>query len=220
MITLPEGLADLSKELGESTTNTGTRRIQHYNDAVQDFANDKKWPFLTKENTSLTTGDGSSAIDISGITDIRMPGGIMEITVTGYSDPFLPVPWKDRHVESTKNRFYITPDEQSLKFTKELNASAALDIWYWYIPERITDTASVSSFPIPSRYRKAVGTLAAAYVQYSRYLDGPGSRLINFYERLLERVETNQAETNQGTPKRIQNPMSYMGRLRDYRRRR
>lgn len=219
MITLSQGLADLSKELGESTTNTSTRRIQHYNDAVQEFANERKLTFLVKQNTSLDTGDGNSAIDITGITDMRMPGGIKEITVTGYDDPFLPVPYEDRTVESTKNRFYITPDEQSLKFTKELNASAALSMWYWYIPDRIEDTASEDTFPIPSRYRKALGTLGAAFVQYSRYLDGPGSRLINFYNALIEKIELNQSEKHYGTPRQIKNPMSWRGPLRQYRRR-
>ena len=70
-------------------------------------------------------------------------------------------------------------------------------MWHWYIPDRIEDTASVETFPIPSRYRKAIGTLAAAFVQYSRYLDGPGSRLINFYNVLVEKVELNQSERTQ-----------------------
>lgn len=217
MITLSQGLADLSKELGESTTNTSSRRIQHYNDAIQEFANERKWPFLVKENTSLDTGDGNSEIDISGIDDIRMPGGIKEITITGYDDPFLPVPYEDRNVTTGKNRFYITPDEQNIKFTKELDANAGITLWYFYIPERIEDIADVVGFPIGSRYRKAIGTLAAAFVQWSRYLDGQGNRLLNVYQRLLAKIEMNQSESNNGTPKRIPNPMAWRGPMRNYR---
>lgn len=219
MITLTQGLADTSKELGESTTNDSARRIQHYNDAIQEFSNERKWKFLVKENTSLVTAANNGAIDITGIDDMRMPGGIKEITISGFTDPFLPINFEDRFVESTKNRFYITPDEQSLKFTKEIESGLTLDMWHWYIPDRIEDTASVETFPIPSRYRKAIGTLAAAFVQYSRYLDGPGSRLINFYNVLVEKVELNQSEKNSGTPNRIPNPMAWRGPIRRGRRR-
>ena len=60
MISLSNCLTDLSKELGESVTNTSQRRIEHYCDAVQEFSNERKWPFLVKENTSLNTGVGTA----------------------------------------------------------------------------------------------------------------------------------------------------------------
>lgn len=218
MITLTQGLTDLSKELGESTTNTSARRIQHYNDAIQEFANERKWKFLVKFNDDLTTGVGTAgtAIDITGITDMRMPGGIKEITVAGEDDPFLPVNYDKRNQVTGRNRFYITPDEQTLKFTKDLAASQVISMWYYYIPERIEDTASVSSFPIPARYRKALGTLGACFVQWSRYLDGQGNRLLNVYNRLVEKIEANQSETNDGVPPTMPNPASRMP-LRRYR---
>lgn len=218
MISLTNGLSDLSKELGESTTNTSQRRIQSYNDAVQEFANEKKWPFLVKQNTALTTGVGTAgtAISLASITDIRMPGGIKEITVAGEDDPFLPVRYEDRDQVQGRNRFYITPDEGYLKFTKDLGANLAISMWYYYIPARIEETTDVVGFPIPSRYRKALGTLAAAFVQWSRYLDGQGNRLLNVYGRLLAKIETNQAEHNNGVPRIMPNPISRIPR-RSYR---
>lgn len=216
MITLVQGLADLSKELGEATTNTSARRIQHYNDAIQEFANERKWPFLVKENTALVTAANNGYVDITDIEDIRMPGGIQEITIAGEDEPFLPIEYKDRQQVAERNRFYITPDEQNIKFTKDLAAGLAIDLWYWYIPERIEETASDDAFPVPQRYRKAIGTLAGAFVQYSRYLDNQGGRMINFYQRLLAKAENNQAESNSGTPKRIPNPMAWRGQFRKY----
>ena len=152
MITLTQGLADLSKELGESTTNTGTRRIQHYNDAIQEFANERKWKFLVKLDETLdTVAAAHEAIDISDIEDLRMPGGIKEITVAGETDPFLPIDFDKRNQADGRNRFYITPDEQSLKFTKSMTAGQTISMWYYYIPERIEATDSVETFPIPTR---------------------------------------------------------------------
>ena len=216
-ITLIQGLTDLSKELGESITNTTTRRIAHYNDAVQEFANERKWKFLLKENTDLNTGDGASAIDISGITDIRMPGGIKEILIGDSDTPILPVEYKDRNTVGSYNRFYISPDEQELHFTKEVDTSETLTILYYYIPARITETTSSDTFPIPSRYRKALGTLGAAFVQWSRYLDGQGNRLLNIYNRLLEKIEANQSEHNDGMTRKIPNPRAWAGYSRTYR---
>ena len=220
MITISNGLSDLSKELGESTTNTSQRRIQSYNDAIQEFANERKWPFLVKPNTALTTGVGTAgtAIPITSITDIRMPGGIKEITVAGENDTFLPVNYEDRNQVSGRNRFYITPDEQNLKFTKDMGANLAISMWYYYVPARIEETTDVVGFPIPSRYRKAIGTLAAAFVQWSRYLDGQGNRLLNVYGRLLAKIETNQAEHNNGVARIMPNPASRIP-IRGYRNR-
>lgn len=216
MITLVQGLADLSKELGESTTNTSTRRIAHYCDAIQEFANEKKWPFLVKLNNDLVTAASNGAVDITSVTDIRMPGGIQEITVDGEDNPFLPIDYKNRMYPPNDNRFYITPDEQSIKFTKELAAGLTISMWHWYVPERIEDLNSLESFPIPARYRKALGTLAGAFVQYSRYLDAQGGRMINIYNRLLAKIEGNQSERNSGTPATMPNPMSFHGPMRRY----
>lgn len=216
MITLVQGLTDLSKELGEATTNTSARRIQHYNDAVQEFANERKWPFLVKQNSALTTGSGTGPVSIVSIEDMRMPGGIKELTIADESEPFLPISYEDRLIQADRNRFYITPDEQNIKFTKEVEPNKAINLWYWYIPERIEAIESDDEFPIPARYRKILGVLAGAFVQYSRYLDNQGGRMINYYQRLLAKAETNQAETNSGTPKRLENPMSWRGQFRKY----
>jgi hypothetical protein len=137
-----------------------------------------------------------------------MPGGIKEITVAGESDPFLPVKYEDRSQVTGRNRFYITPDEQSLKFTKDIAASQVISMWYYYIPARIEDTTSVETFPVPARYRKALGTLGGAFVQWSRYLDMQGNRMLNVYNRLVEKIETNQSERNDGVPNTMPNPAS------------
>jgi hypothetical protein len=216
MISLSQGLQDISKELGESTTNTSTRRIQAYNDAVVDLSNGRKYSFLVKKDVTLDTGDGLSEIDISTLTDLRMPGGFKEITVDGEDDPFKPVDYENRLVNSGKNLFYVLPDEQSIKFTKELEANKTLTIWHWYIPERIEDTTSIDQFPIPARYRKALGTLGACYVQWSRYLEKQGNRLYNIYQRLLETIDNNQAERSEGTPRRLPSYPQWRGQFRRY----
>jgi len=216
-VTLQNGCGDLSRELGEATPNVTTPRLNHYNDAVIDFANERKFPFLIKENATITTdGNALNRYSISAITDIRQPGGIKEITLGTSTEPILPIDWSKRNDAQyvSGNFFYITPDELYIVFTKTVTTGQLIHMWYYYIPARTTDLAG--TFPIPDRYRKVVATLAAAYVQWGRYLDGQGNRLFNLYNKRLAGVVDQQSEENTGNPKRIQHYLKYVGFKRKY----
>lgn len=215
MISLSNGLSDLSKELGESTTNTAARRIQHYNDAVIDFAGERRWKFLVKENTTLTTavGDQDYAIPVAVLADWRTPGAIKEITLGSDTIPIKPIDWEERGDPryAGGNFFYINPEETTLYFKKEITATETIHIHYYYIPERIEDTEDVDTFPIPERYRKIVGTLAAAYAQWGRYLEQQGNRLFNTYTKMLQSKAIQQEERHQFKPKRLPHYLQWRG---------
>lgn len=215
MISLSNGLSDLSKELGESTTNTSARRIQHYNDAVIDFASERRWKFLVKENTSMTTVSGTQSYTIHAdiLADWRAPGAIKEITIGDDTDPIKPIDWEERGDPrfSGGNFFYINPEEETIYFMKEISAAETIHVHYYYIPERIEDTESEDTFPIPDRFRKVVGTLAAAYAQWGRYLEQQGNRLFNTYTRMLESKAIQQEERHQFKPKRLPHYLQYRG---------
>ena len=221
MITLSTGLSDQSKELGESTTNTSPVRIRAYNDAVIDFADDRKWPFLVKENTDKSTVVGDNDIDISDITDMRFPGPIKEIYLGSSTTPYLPIDWEDRnqdkYSDSDSKYCYIKPDQQTIILTGDITSVETIHIWYYYLPERIEDTASSSSFPIPTKYRKIIATLGAAYVQWSRYLDAQGNRLFNMYSRMLRKKSLQQSERNDKNPRKLQHYLRHIGFRRTYR---
>lgn len=215
--TLTVGLSDLSRELGENTVNQTTNRIGHYNDAVVEFANDRKWPFLCKENTTKTTSDiASNILDISSITDMRYPGGVKELTVGDSTDPILPINWDDRGIHAGENKFCHRPDETSLLFLHDQDANQTIHLWHYYIPARITDPASASQFPIPDRYRKTVAVLAAAFVQWSRYLEAQGNRLYNFYQKLRDNVGTQQSEQPSHKPLTMKHYLQHVGLRRTY----
>lgn len=217
--TLTTGLSDLSRELGENTVNQTTNRIGHYNDAVIDFANDHKWPFLCKENTNFNTDNISSNIlDIAAITDLRLPGGVKELSVGADAEAILPIDWKDRKDTryTGKQYFCHRPNQTSLYFLKDQDAGQTISLWHYYIPARITDTSSVSTFPIPDQYRKTVAALAAAYVQWSRYLEAQGNRLYNFYQKLLMKAGTQQAEQPSLKQRTMQHYLQHIGFRRTY----
>jgi hypothetical protein len=216
------GLSDLSKELGETTTNSTARRVGHYGDAVVEFANAHKWPFLVKKSTTLVTIANTKvyAIPAGVLAEMRKPGGIKAIYVGSGVDAFLPIDYDQRGAASLQGKqfFYLDLEETSIGFIKDLGAAGqTITLYYYYIPARITDTADVVGYPIPERYRKIVATLAAAYVQWSRYLESQGNRLFNVYQRMLGEVSGQQAERNTGKPKRLQHPLEYRGFRRTYR---
>lgn len=215
---LTNGLNDLSRELGESTVNTTTPRIRHYNDAVVQLAKDRKWSFLCKENTTLTTTT-SQSYDTSTITDMRRPGGIKEITIGDSSEPYLPIDYDQRNDSRVANRkrFYMKPDENTLVFIGDLTAGQTIHIWHYYIPARIEDIAAVTTFPVPDDKRKLVATLAAAYVQWGRYLEAPGNRLYNLYTKMLDQEITFDSERPSGNPKKLQHYLQRIGFRRSYR---
>lgn len=217
-ITLSVGLSDLSKELGETTTNTTERRIQHYNDAVIDLATQRKLPFLVKLNSSLSTAVGVQSYSITSITDMRGPGGIKEIYLGSSGDAIKPIDWEDRNDSRYTNEsyFYLNPEETTIYFKNTISAVEVINMYYWYIPARITDTASAETFPIPDRYRKVIATCAGAFVQWSRYLESQGTRLYNVYQRMLTSLVVQQSETHRFKSKKLQHFLQHIGFRRTY----
>lgn len=221
-VLLTNGLADLSKELGETTANQTPNRIKHYNDAVQAFFSERKWKFSKKKNTSLVTVSGQQRYDLSSITDIREPGGINEIQVgpdTEDNLPFTPVDFEQRHNPSYKGKKFFCIEEESneLVFLGDISEGGlTITIRYHFIPARIESVSDVVGFPLPDQYRKTVATLAAAYVQWARYLDAQGNRLYNMYERLLQKTGFQQSERNARNPRRMEHPLRWRGFRRTY----
>lgn len=216
MITVLEGLNDTSRKLNENTVVQTTLRKGLYADAVEYFCNFKKWKFLLKEDDSLTT-TSSRTYSITTITDIRFPGGIKEITIGDSGLAILPIDWEDRNNEQYTNelRFYVTPDEASIVFTQDVTAGETIHIWYYQVPSRKTE--NTDTYPIPQRYRGALGELAAAYVQYARYLDAQADKKYNLFLRQLETIENNQTERNYGNPKKFGNYLQRINFRRIYR---
>ena len=210
---LTTGLSDQSKELGETTIVSTPIRIRAYNDAIVDFANERKWPFLVKENATKSTVVGSNNIDISDILDLRSPGPIKEIYLGSETTPYLPISWEDRNDERYDGEkvFYLNPTETTITLKGSVTTIQTVHIWYYYIPVRIEDTASIVQFPIPERYRKVVATLGAAYVQWSRYLEAQGNRLYNVYGKMIAKVVNQQSERNDRQPKKLQHYLAWRG---------
>ncbi len=217
-ITLQTGLSDLSRELNETNVSQAPARIGHYGDAVTDFCKERKWPFLIKKNETLVVVADTRAYTIpSAVTaDWRTPGAIKAIHIgTG---EFLPIDWEDRNDSryTGKKFFYIDPEETTITFTCDLGtAGQTITIHYYHIPARTSDLSS-GSYPLPDRYRKEVAVLAAAYVQYSRYLDSQGNLKMNLYNRMMGKAVFQQSETHRNKPRKLQHFLQFRGFRRTY----
>lgn len=218
--TLTTGLTDTARELGESsaTINTGAVRIRAYNDAILHFVLQKKWPFLIKSNATISTAANVKTYSLSTITDMRHPGAIYEVYLGSETTPYIPIEWKNRNNdEYVGGRYcYLTPDNANLVFVGDITSVKVITIWYYYLPARIEDSGSVSLFPIPDSFRKAIATLAAAFIQYSRYLDSQGNRLFNMYEKMVGMIEYQQSERSVGNKMKIEHPLKRFGMRRIY----
>jgi hypothetical protein len=216
-IKLIDGLADLSKQLGETTTNQTSPRIRHYNDAVQAFFAEKKWSFSTKKDESLVTVANQNRYSLDGITDIRTPGGIKEVQVGADANDnpaYVPIDYEQRHAQQFQGQkyFYIDVETNDIVFLSNISQNdLTITIRYYFIPERIEDLASSDEFPCPDKFRKIIATLAAAYVQWSRYLDAQGNRLFNMYDRLLNKTSFQQEERNRNNPRKMEHPLRWRG---------
>lgn len=214
-VLLSIGLADLSRELGESQPRTDTARIGHYGDAVVEFFNERKWPFAIKHDLSLTTSNSAKSYSITSITDMRQPGGIKLLTINDVD--YLPILYEQRNDPryTTKPFFYLNEEETALYFTVIPEDGHVIDICYWHIPAR-TENLSTGEYPVPARYRKAVAYLAAAFVQWSRYLTTPGDAKYNMYLRSIGKITRQQSERHQGNPRNIGHFLNRIGFRRVY----
>lgn len=220
MYTLQTGLGDLSRELNENSTNTGTKRIGNYNDAVIEFFNEKRWPFAVKTNTALTTTQGLQTYDISAITDMRWPGPIKEIFFgddTAANSGFKPVDYENRHDGDVANGsfFYVDESTGELTFLKEVaEGGKTISIRYWFTPARVETLEGI--ILVPERYRTAVALLAASKAQGSRYLSGEAARLYNLYIRQLNSIQYQQSERSRNGNRRFPHPLRRAGFRRTY----
>jgi len=221
-IKLLDGLSDLSKELGETNTNSTTNRIRHYNDAIQAFFAEKKWSFSTKKDESLATVAGEQRYNLDLITDIRQPGGFKEIMIGADAEDnpaYTPIDYEQRHMPQFRGQkyFYYDQETNDIVFLTEIaQTGLAITIRYYFVPERIEDTGSADEFPCPDKFRKIIATLAAAYVQWARYLDAQGNRLFNMYDRLLNKTSFQQEERNRNNPRKMEHPLRWRGFKRTY----
>ena len=217
-IPLQTGLNDLSRELNETQVNSSIARIGHYNDAVIDFTGERKFPFTIKKNEGLTTLANTKEYSIPAavLADWRSPGAIKAIHID--TGEFLPIDWEDRNDSryTGKKFFYIDPEETKITFTCDLGAAGqVVTIHYYFIPTRQSDTLT-GTFAIPDRYRKIIAVLAAAYVQYSRYLDSQGNLKMNLYNRMMGKVVYQQSETHRNKPRKLQHFLQFRGFRRTY----
>lgn len=217
-ILLSTGLQDLSRELGETAANQTSPRIKHYNDAVTEFSNEQKWTFLIKKNEELTTAADTKIYTIPAavLADWRIPGAIKAINI-GTAE-YKPIDYEDRNVSDYdgKKIFYIDPENTQITFKCDLGAAdVTITIHYYYIPAR-TEDLNAGTFPIPDRYRKILSILAAAYVQWGRYLSAEGNRLYNLYGIELAKIKDQQNEMHSFKRKRLQPYPQYKGFRRNY----
>ena len=214
-VTLVDGLADLSRELGESSTDTSTKRINYYNDAVQRFFNERKWPFALISDISQTSVSGTQTYKVP--SDCRKPGGIKYIQ---YDDAeYKPVPYHERDNDKYDggNWFYYSPDFSTFTFLKDITDDGkTITIWYYAVPERQTDTSTGEFTLLPDRYRQAVAFLAAAFVLWGRHMNTDANNKYSLYVQQIKDITLQQSERPNNLPRTFGHYLKHVNWRRKY----
>lgn len=213
-VTLTTGLADLSRELGETTTNTTTDRINHYNDAVVALFNAKKWPFALKKDTTQTTTSGTNTYTIP-VSDWRTPGGIKYIMLG--STVYKPIDWEEREEDKFDGGeyFYINPEGTQITFLKDVTTTGTT-ITYYYFAIATRQVAGGTFSLLPDRYRKAVAYLAASFVLRGRHMNGEANDRFKLYQLEIQDASLQQSERTSNLPRSFGHYLKFRGFARRY----
>lgn len=214
-VTLINGLADLSRELGETTTKSTADRVAAYNDAVQEFFNEKKWPFARKKDSTLTTLADTLIYSIP-MTDWREPGGIYKVVINGTTYTPIEKEDKEKAEYTSGNYFYLNELNTTITFMTQPTAGYTIDIYYYAVPVRQTDTVSGSFALLSDRYRKAVACLAAAFVYWNRHMNTDANNKFELYKLLSGNAGFNQSERTTNLPRSFGHYLKYRGYRRTY----
>ena len=212
--TLQQGLEDLSTILNESTTQTSTARKNHYNEAVQEFCNERKWPFTIKKHTDTTVADQA---DYDLPSDIREPGGLIEVLIG--NQEYKPIPFNDRLDSKYSSGYYycVYPenDNRKIKFIPTPSSSGdTITIRYFSVPSRVTDLNG--TLDIPDRYRRPIALLAAEFVSRAKRQHATANNFRVLYDRAIEKITVQQAERHKKLPRTFGHYLKYIGFKRTY----
>lgn len=215
-VTLSTGLSDTSRELGETVTNNTSSRVSSYNDAVQTFFNEKKWPFARKSDATQTTTSGTQTYTIP-MSDWRAPGGIYKIKVG--STTHLPIDEEDK--ERAENNggafFYLNELDTQVTFLKDITTTGTTITYYYYaVPTRITDTTSGVFALLPDRCRKVVAYLTASFVLRGRHMNGEANDRFKLYQLEVKNMSLQQSERNTNHPRTFGHYLKHLGWRRTY----
>lgn len=210
-------LQAVSRKLKESSTDTSTIRIGYTNDAIRYILAPYKWGWSIKKLDLTVSAGVQEYVLTTKAPDYSVIRGIFEVYAGG--NKIDPVPYNNRNSvsSSTKQYFYLKPDDTTIGFTLAISGTEDIDIWYYAEWTDVADPATTISISIP----ESTVELIALYTKYLVH-DGKRQRfdarntLLDFKQALDTLIPQQGSAKIKDLPRRIYNFFSYLGFKRTY----
>lgn len=218
MITTPEPvLQETSNMLNESTTDTSAKRVSYFNRSVRKVISMRKWSWAKKKH-DLAVSAGVQEYDLTSvISDYNIQWGIYEVWVGGKKID--PVNYDRRdNIAASDARFYLTPDNKKLGFTKTIDGTEDIDVWYYQVHVNAANHQASLNIPLPEDIQIAVAL-------YIKHLVHEGKRqrydsrnaILDFQQVIEELVLQDASNKAKDLPKTVPTVFTYARVRRIYR---
>lgn len=220
MITTPEScLAAVSRRLKETVTDTSSLRVGYFNDSGKHILSLYKWGWSRRKH-DLDVDDGVQTYDLtSEISDYSPERGIWEVYVGGEKIDPVNYDRRDSAVGGTQQKFYLDPTDKTIGFTKDLDGTEDIDIWYYASWTDASLYNSTLTLPLPEN-------ILILFALYMKHLVHDGKRqrydarnaLLDFQEVLQNIIAQQGSSKIKDLPRHVPKLYAYTGFKRVYER--
>lgn len=219
MITTAEPfLQELSSVLNEGSFDTSTKRVRIFNRSARHTFDAHKWSFK-RQKIDLVTENGVQEYDLTS-DDIVANGnydalaGIYE--VWNGNEQIDPIDYDVKN-SSLVQKFYLTPDNKKIGFTKDIDGTEEYDIWIYTQHKDVTSYGESLKTPIPESFKTAIVTHMKHLVHDSkRQRYDARNAIIDYQEQIGKLILKEGSNKARHLPKTIRNIFQYTGFRRSY----
>lgn len=216
MITTPQKVLNkVSAKVNELTTITSGQRFEFLNLSVQALLDYSKWKFAKKKHT-LTVVAADQEYDLtSEISDYNPLWGVDIIYVGG--EQIYPKPYEDKALYTNVQSFCFLPDEKSIYFTKALDGTEVIEIWYFQRHIDVDETTDALNVSLPEATMKGI-TLYMKHLIHDakRQRNDARNAILDFQEAMEELTMQSASKKAKHSSNAIRSPLQHVGAVRNY----
>lgn len=218
--TLEPILIEVSRMLGETSTDISTKRIGYVNRAFNYVVSQHKWSARRKEQilplvAGTSTYDLTSSVNVTD-GDYDTEAGIFEI-YNGTTQIF-PCDYSNRETNSTVELFTLTPDSKTLVFTKGISGTEDYHIWYYAKHTEPASYTTTLKLALPDSFKIPLSTYTKHLVHDGRRQRNDARNCILDVQEQLDDLRFSDAKHRiKGLPRNIPTVMGASRFRRTYR---
>jgi len=220
MITTPNSfLEEVSSVLNETTTDTSAKRVNIFNRSARFTVNKYKFNFRIKSVT-LPFANGTQEYDLTDAVNI--PDNDYDMNSRIYqvwngTEEIYPVSYDRKSFYTNEQRFYLSPDDTSIGFTKDIEGTETYVLYYWATFKNASSYNSTLNIPIPEDFIIPIGTYMKHLVHESKRQRYDSRNAILDYQEQMKALilKFTSAKTNK-MPRTIPSFWDYTSFKRSY----